>query len=202
MRGARRSLLVRARNVDVPGAVAQVALDVLGDRRHRVRAEGQSARGVEAVDRRDQAEIGDVVEVLARVAGRRVALRQRPRERHEPQRQLLACAPVATRQAVKELPARVARAGERRIERLRSSRRRRGSVRKRSSSNAGACVGEAAALDRSGRLGAHPARRPICTSPPTVPDPAAAETGAGRRSERQPYQGREAALRSGSPPGR
>ena len=61
---AQRELLQVARDAHRPRAVAEVALDLAEDRRHRVAREGDVARQVEAVDRLDEAQAGDLEEVV------------------------------------------------------------------------------------------------------------------------------------------
>ena len=71
-------LLEPARHPHRPGGVAEEALDLADDRRHRERRELHAAFAVEAVDRLDQADRADLDDVLHRLvaaaeAGRRVA---------------------------------------------------------------------------------------------------------------------------------
>ena len=58
-------LLDRARDADGPAEVAEVALDLAEDRRDGERGERQPAVRVEALDRLQQAERGDLFDVLA-----------------------------------------------------------------------------------------------------------------------------------------
>src|SRR5207247_7512228 len=78
-----RQLLEVARDADRPRAVAEVALDLAEDRRHRVAGERNLAVGVEAVDRLDEAERRDLDEVVERLLGALVAASQLTRERQE-----------------------------------------------------------------------------------------------------------------------
>ena len=61
-------LLEPARHPDRPALVAEVALDLADDRRRGVRRELHAALGVEPVDRLDQADGGDLDEVVERLA--------------------------------------------------------------------------------------------------------------------------------------
>ena len=78
-----RQLLQVARHAHRPRAVAEVALDLAEDRRHRVARERDLALEVEAVDRLDQAERRDLEEVVEGLLGALVAARELARERQE-----------------------------------------------------------------------------------------------------------------------
>ena len=69
-------LLDPARHVERPRAVAEVALDLADDGRHRVRGELHLALGVEALDREQQADRADLDEVLLRLAAARRTVRR------------------------------------------------------------------------------------------------------------------------------
>ncbi len=62
-----------AGDVQLPGVVPEIALELAVDGRHGVRQEGVAAAGVEAVDRLDQAEARHLVEVLAALGRAAVA---------------------------------------------------------------------------------------------------------------------------------
>ena len=66
-------LLHPPRDVEGPGAVAEVALDLADDRRHRVRRELHAALDVEALDREHEPDRADLDEVLERLAAPGVA---------------------------------------------------------------------------------------------------------------------------------
>ena len=74
-------LLHAARDVQRPGAVAEVPLDLADDRRHRVGRELDAALGVEALDREQQADRADLDEVLERLPAARVARGEAAHER-------------------------------------------------------------------------------------------------------------------------
>ena len=78
-----RELLQVARHAHRPRAIAEVALDLAQDRRHRIAREGDLALEVEAVDRLDQTEAGDLEEVVEGLLGALVAARELARERQE-----------------------------------------------------------------------------------------------------------------------
>jgi hypothetical protein len=86
---AQRQLLQRARRAHRPGAVAEVALDLTGDRRHGVGGERHAACRIEAIDGVDEADGGNLQQVLERVASRREAQRDAARERQEALDELL-----------------------------------------------------------------------------------------------------------------
>ena len=98
-----RELLQVARHADRPRAVAEVALELAEDRRHGVARERDLARGVEAVDRLDQAERGDLDEVVERLVGALVAAGELAGERQEALGELLARDGVARLQADEQL---------------------------------------------------------------------------------------------------
>src|SRR3954452_4854702 len=81
---ARAELLDVARDAQHPTAVAEVALQLAGDRRHGERREPHVARDVEAVDGLQQAERRDLLEVVQRLALAGVATGEAPRERQHP----------------------------------------------------------------------------------------------------------------------
>ncbi len=83
-------LLGRPRHVDRPALVPEVALDLAEHRGHRVAGEAVAAVRVVAVDRLDQADAGNLDEVLERLAGVAVAGRELARERHEAHHELVA----------------------------------------------------------------------------------------------------------------
>ena len=82
-READAQLLEAARDVHRPRLVAEVPPDLADDRRHGVARELDAAVDVEPVDGLDQPERADLDEVLERLAATRVAVRERPHERHE-----------------------------------------------------------------------------------------------------------------------
>ena len=84
-----RPLLEPARQAHLPDAVAEVAPKLAEDRRRRVGDERPAALQVEAVERLDQAEAGDLDQVLELLAGAAVAQRQGARQRQEARDQLL-----------------------------------------------------------------------------------------------------------------
>ena len=73
-----------------PDAVAEVALQLAEDRRRGEGGEGDAALGVEAVDRVEQAEVGDLEQVVEGLAGAAVAQGQALGEGHVAPHQLLA----------------------------------------------------------------------------------------------------------------
>src|SRR4051794_17007205 len=79
---ARDRLLHAARDVDRPRAVAEMALELAEDGGDGEGGEGDAALGVVTVDSLDQAEIGDLTEVVKGFAGVAVLDGQRARERH------------------------------------------------------------------------------------------------------------------------
>ena len=88
-------LLQVARRAHVPGRVAEVAPQLAEDRRHGVGREREPALRVPAVDGLDEADGGDLDQVVERLAGAPVAQRERAGERHVALDQLLARAFVA-----------------------------------------------------------------------------------------------------------
>ena len=90
-------LLDAPRNVDRPGLVAEVALDLTEDRRHRVRGQLDAAVRVEAVDRVDEADRADLDEVVEHLAAADVAKGERADERHQILDQLIPRSLVALR---------------------------------------------------------------------------------------------------------
>ena len=69
--------------MDGPRRVAEVALELAEDRRHRERREGDVAVGVEPVDGLDQGERGHLNQVLGGLGAADVAPRQAARQRQE-----------------------------------------------------------------------------------------------------------------------
>ena len=97
-----RELLQVARHAHRPRAVAEVALDLAEDGRHRVARERDLALEVEAVDRLDQAEAGDLEEVVEGLLGALVAARELARERQEALDEHLAVDRIALVQVARE----------------------------------------------------------------------------------------------------
>ena len=85
-----RELLQVARDAHRPALVAEVALELAEDRRDGERGERGLARRVEAVDRLEQPERGDLDQVVERLAAALVAARELARERQEALDELLA----------------------------------------------------------------------------------------------------------------
>ena len=108
-----RQLLQVARDADRPALVAEVALELAEDRRHGEGRERGLARRVEAVDRLEQAERGDLDEVVELLAAALVAPRELAGERQEALDQRLARGRVAVRGAALEQRAILAGAGAR-----------------------------------------------------------------------------------------
>ena len=90
-------LLQVARRPHVPGGVAEVAADLAEDRRHRVAREREPAVGIPAVDRLDEADRGDLHEVVERLGRAAVAQREAAGERHVALDQLFTRTRVAAR---------------------------------------------------------------------------------------------------------
>ena len=90
-----RQLLQVARHAHRPALVAEVALELAEDRRHRERRERRLARRVEAVDRLQQAERRDLDEVVELLAAALVAPRELARQRQEALHELLARGRIA-----------------------------------------------------------------------------------------------------------
>ena len=86
----RDPLLKPAGQVDLAPAVAEVALDLAQDGRRRVAREGVAEGRIEALDRLDQPQACDLVEILGRLGTPRVAVGEAAGERHEAVDQLLA----------------------------------------------------------------------------------------------------------------
>jgi hypothetical protein len=98
--------------------VAVVALELARDRRHRERRELAAALGVEAVDRAEQRDAGDLGQVVVGLGAALVAAGQAPGERQEALEQLVARGEVAEAVVAAEQPldparARLRRAGRR-----------------------------------------------------------------------------------------
>jgi hypothetical protein len=94
--------------------VAVVALELAGDRRHGERRELAAALGVEAVDRAEQRDAGDLGEVVLRLGAALVAAGQAAGEREEALEQLVARGEVAEAVVAAEQPLHPARARQRR----------------------------------------------------------------------------------------
>ena len=77
-------LLERTRHPDRPGLVPEVALQLAQDRRRGVRGEADLAGRIEPIDRAQQADVGDLVQVLDGLAPPGEASREVLRERLEP----------------------------------------------------------------------------------------------------------------------
>ena len=78
---AHRELLEVARYAHRPAVVAEMPLDRAGDAGDRERGERIPARGIEPVDRLDQREEGDLLEVLERLATAAMTAREAARQR-------------------------------------------------------------------------------------------------------------------------
>src|SRR6516225_7097963 len=76
-----RELLGAARHVRGPARIAEVALELTDDRWNRERGERVPAGWIEAIDRLDQPEAGDLEQVVEGLARAAVAPRQLARER-------------------------------------------------------------------------------------------------------------------------
>jgi hypothetical protein len=85
-----------------PGAVAEVALDLAENRRHRKGRESELAVDVEAVDRLDQAHRRDLQQIIERLTRASVAQRHRACQRQEPLDQHIAIMRVAVRREALE----------------------------------------------------------------------------------------------------
>src|SRR5215207_6211156 len=104
-RDAGAQLLQPARDAHGPRTVAEVALDLAQDRRHRKGREAQLATEVEAIDRLDEPDAADLLEIVERLAAVRVTSSERSDERHhaldqENARLLVALLVPATQQLV------------------------------------------------------------------------------------------------------
>ena len=93
---AQRDLLDAARRAHHPRLIAEVSLELAGDRRDREGAERVAAGRVVAIDRLHQRDRRDLDEVLQRLAATLVATGQRPRERQEALDQQCAGTAIAT----------------------------------------------------------------------------------------------------------
>jgi hypothetical protein len=89
--------------VDRPSLVANVALDLAEDRRHRVGRKRGPAIRIEPLSGFDQAEARDLKEVVERFLRVPVARRERARERQVTPHELVARAAVAGLPAAGEL---------------------------------------------------------------------------------------------------
>ena len=105
-----RELLEVARHAHRPALVAEVALELAQDRRHGERGERGLALRVEAVDRLQQAERGDLHEVVERLAAALVAPGELAGERQEALDQRIARGRVAAVVVLDQQPAVLARA--------------------------------------------------------------------------------------------
>ena len=90
-----RLLLSSARHVYRPAEVAEVALELTENRRHRERGEGGPALGVEAVDRLDEAQAGDLEKVVERLSRAGVPSGELARQGQEAGYELVARAAVS-----------------------------------------------------------------------------------------------------------
>jgi len=90
-REAGAQLLDVARDADHPAAIAEVALDLARDRRHRERGESHVAVEVEALDRLHQAERRNLLQVVERFSLVGVAPGKRAGERQRALDQLDTC---------------------------------------------------------------------------------------------------------------
>jgi hypothetical protein len=97
-----RALLDPAGNVDRPAAVAEVALELTEHRRRGKTREGEAAVGIEALNRFEQADVGDLNEVVERLASRVVAAGDRAHERLIADDELLDDRPVCGRAMARE----------------------------------------------------------------------------------------------------
>ena len=79
-------LLDRTRDADRPARVAEVALDLAEDRRHREARERRAAVELVAVDRLDEPDARHLDQVVDRLAGGAVAPRELARQREEARR--------------------------------------------------------------------------------------------------------------------
>ena len=91
-----------ARDAYRPGAVAEVALDLAQDGRHREAREGEPAVEVEAVDGVDEAQARDLEEVIEGLLGALVAACQLARQRQEALDEHLAIDRVALIEVARE----------------------------------------------------------------------------------------------------
>ena len=105
-----RQLLEVARDADRPALVAEVALDLAEDRRHRERRERRLAGRVEAVDRLQQPERRDLDQVVELLAAALVAAGELARQRQEPRDERLARGGVALAVVAHQQPAVLVRA--------------------------------------------------------------------------------------------
>src|SRR5690606_8907766 len=76
-------------HVYLAAAIAKVALELAQDRRRGVAGEAVAQGRIEAVDRLDQAQARDLVQILGRLAAAGVAVGEAARERHEAGDELL-----------------------------------------------------------------------------------------------------------------
>src|SRR3954468_19912569 len=75
-------LLKPPRDLERPGAIADVTLDLAGDVRNREGAELDAPRGIETVDRLDQPDRPDLDEILVLLASHAVSPGEALDERH------------------------------------------------------------------------------------------------------------------------
>src|SRR5205085_202070 len=90
-RHPRAELLDVARDADHPAAITEMALDLARDRRDREGREAHVSVEVEAVDRLDEAERGDLLEVVQRLALVGIPPRERACQWKRPLDELPAC---------------------------------------------------------------------------------------------------------------
>ena len=95
-------LLEVARHADRPRLVAEVALELAEDRRDRAAQDRHLALRIESVDRLDQADRGDLDQVVERLLGALIAPRQLAGQRQEALDQLVAGAGLAVAQVADE----------------------------------------------------------------------------------------------------
>src|SRR6185437_609510 len=91
------ALLHAAGHVERPAGVAEVALQLTEDRRHGVARKARTVLRLEAVDRLDEADRGNLHEVVERLAGALVAPREPAGKRQEALDELLSGEHVALR---------------------------------------------------------------------------------------------------------
>ena len=123
------ALLVAAHDLHRPAVVAVVALELAGDRRHGEGRELAAAFGVEAVDRAEQPDAGDLHEVVQRLGAAVVAPGEAAGERQEAFDELVAGGGVAEARVAAEQALDSRRAGLRGTGRRAATGQRRESVR-------------------------------------------------------------------------
>ena len=87
---AHRRLAEAARQAHGPDVIAKMPAQLAKDRRRRVGDKGPAPVGIESVDRLQQAEVGDLQQVVEGLAVGAIASRQRARQRREAPDELLA----------------------------------------------------------------------------------------------------------------